>query len=79
MKPTRLTARWTGRAPRRGEWLKAERGRTAYEITAVRRINGTGGARRYRYVLTCARHAPSDIPEGATVHAWTWDKRERRR
>lgn len=74
-----LTARWNGLCPpRAGQWLMAPAGRTAYEITAVRRRRLTS-RRGYNFVLTCVRHLPSDVPARATVHVWTWDKRQRRR
>lgn len=78
MKPCKLTMRWGGAPPRPGQWLKSAKGRTAYEITAVRsvarRTRGLGGP---VLVLTCARHAPADVPEGAIVHEIRWSPRSR--
>ena len=73
----KLNARWAGTRPRRGHWLKAARARTAYEILSVERRKPFG--RGYTLVLTVLRHPPSDIPPGAKLWPWIWDKRERRR
>lgn len=78
MKPCKLTMRWGGDPPTIGQFLKAEKGRTAYEITGIRGVRrrrpGLGGP---TLVLTCARHAATDVPEGATVHEIRWSKRHR--
>ena len=76
--PTKqLTARWVGEAPGVGEWLKTPLGRTAYEIVGVRQRKPTLEAPN-TFVLTVLRHLPSEIPPGATVHAFEWAKRQRR-
>lgn len=74
---TTLTATtWRGPAPRPGMYLKADRGRTAYEITAVRELpRGTLGTRRYRFAVR--RLAATDLPTGATVIEWVWNHRPR--
>lgn len=76
MRPCTLTATWYGEPPRLGHFLKSDRGRTAYEITALREVvprSPAAGCRRF--VLTCLRHAPGDVPAGATVHRWRWARR----
>ncbi len=81
MKPCRLTMGWPAGegSPRPGEWLKTPNGRTAYEITAAREVKrrrpALGG--RKLLVLTCARHAIADIPDGATVIDFVWNPRNR--
>lgn len=77
MSTCKLTARWTPMRgpPMPGQFLKAPKGRTAYEIVAVRKIKQTADRNGNRYMLTCARWNPNDVPPGATVHTWHWDKR----
>lgn len=71
-----LTARWsTRRPPMVGMWLKADKGRTAYEIVEVIKIKNSTNRRGYNFRLKCAKHTPSDIPDHVTVHRWYWDKR----
>lgn len=77
MSAHKLTARWTGPLPSPGQFLKAPRGRTAYEFVSARPIMSRRKGRRF--VFTVVRHPASCVPEGATVHDWFWDKRERRR
>lgn len=75
----KLTARWPGiDPPRPGQFLKAPRGRTAYEIVEVRQRKSTG-QRNYNLLLICNRWRPADVPEGATIRAWYWDKRQKTR
>jgi len=71
-----LRAHWIGDPPRPGEFLKAPRGRTAYEITAIRKVSRAGLGTGPRYVLTVERWNPGDVPIGATVHEWIWDRRK---
>ena len=78
MKPIKIKARWQGRFPRPGEYLKARRGRIAYRILEVQRIpNGPlpGG---YRAWLICWRELPADLPPSARVYEWTWDRPTKR-
>lgn len=79
MSTCKLTARWHGPMPLPGHFLKAPKGRTAYEFVSARRINPRGNRRRYGYVFTVVRHPASSVPAAATVHEWRWDRRERRR
>lgn len=78
MKPCRLRLRYpTGwPTPRIGGWLQTERGRTAYEVIGLRRV-GTKlpglGTRVLEF--TCVRHPRADLPEGARVWTFAWDRR----
>lgn len=61
---------WDGERPLPGQYLKADRGRTAYLILHLKpgRNNQLGA-------LFCERLRPDRIPSGAVVHRWVWDKR----
>lgn len=80
MSSCRLTMDWptADEQPRPGTWLKAAKGRTAYEITDVQKTGRPTKAWVIRYRLTCERHPASEIPEGATVFEISWRKRGRR-
>lgn len=67
-----LRFRWEGELPRVGQFLKAPRGRTAYEIVAIRSRPGDHGDVG---TFKVARWTPSEVPPEATVHPWQWDKR----
>ena len=74
-----IQMRWSSNhLPAIGQWLKAPRGRTAYEITGIRprRRHKTKG---YNFIFTVVRHPPSEIPPGATVHEFRWDSRAPKR
>jgi len=69
----KLRMRWDGKLPRVGHFLKSPRGRIAYEIAA---INDRGQRNGHRLLLlTCARWDPREVPEGAVMHEFHWDKR----
>lgn len=72
--------------PRVGEFFKAPRGRTAYEIVKIRwntkdwsyiAEGDTMGPATgiWRGTFTVCRWEPKEVPPGATLHAWQWDKR----
>ncbi len=68
-----LRMRWAGDPPRLGHFLTSPKGRTAYEIAA---INDRGERDGYRLLLlTCCRWEPGEVPEGAIIHTFRWDKR----
>jgi len=69
-KPFELRARWAGPIPSIGEYLASspERARFAYRIIAVR---GCGA----RLTLTVERFWLEELPPGALVHSWHWDRR----
>lgn len=63
---------WEGDLPAPGQYVKAERGRTAFLIVEVVKPK-----RRCRYVarFRCERHSPGSLPAGAVVHPWRWAAR----
>lgn len=65
-----LRAHWEGRDPEHGDFLKSRRGRTAYLIDQVRPASG-----EHRLTLKCWRWPAVELPQGARVHEWVWDKR----
>lgn len=79
IKPVTLQARWHGPPPALGDYLKAPRGRTAYLIHAIAKIVPRGYGQpmlgHYRLRIKCWRVPPSEVPQGAAVHPWKWDRR----
>lgn len=75
MRPCKLTMDWHDDSVRSGHFLKAKRGRTAYEVTAIREVERRELTGLRRFALTCVRWSPADVPDGATVHAFHWYKR----
>lgn len=78
MKPVKLNMTWRGERPTVGCFLRTPRGRTAYEITAIRPVKTemkTLGCRRL--ILTCARWEPKEVPAEATVFEFKWNPRTR--
>ncbi len=77
--PVKLRCTWYGLgALGVGHFLRAERRpRYAYEVVAVakteRQPEAHEGGRTYR--LTCARWRAAEVPEGAAVLRWSWEKR----
>lgn len=55
--------------------ISGPRARVAFEICMIRRCKGTPALGHATFVLGCERHSPGDIPEGATVHRFVWNKR----
>lgn len=62
---------WYGPVPALGEFFKSPKGRTAYEVLAIRAL-----PTRYQYAFKLERWKPADVPEGAVVHGWRWFPRE---
>lgn len=74
MKLATLTAHsWEGDLPRFGDFIMAQRGRTAFRVVEIR----VPLKPRARYVARfgCERVARGQLPAGAIVHAWEWAKR----
>lgn len=72
MKLVTLTVNsWDGELPRLGEFIKSERGRTAFKIVEIVRPTrpGTKHVCRFR----CERHFA--LQNTDVVHAWQWSKR----
>lgn len=63
---------WEGDLPVPGQYVKADRGRTAFLIVEVVKPK-----RPCRYVarFRCERHSPGGVPAGAVVHPWRWATR----
>ena len=63
MRPVTLAClRWSGELPRPGQFLKAPRGRTAFEIVQVIPVRpGAAAVARFR----CVRHDPAEVPPAA--------------
>ena len=86
IRETVLRARWAGPPPRAGEYLMApSRARHAYRVLRVHVIGSrvTWDAENKvevrRLLLGVERIEPGKVPKAAKVHAWHWDKRERKR
>lgn len=63
---------WSGRPPIAGDFIKAPRGRTAYEVITF--VATRPGSQTYGRVQ-CWRRRPADVPAGATVFSWQWGDR----
>lgn len=87
----KLRARWEGALPEVGDALRGAgpRVRSAYAIThvhivqrmSVRVLDDDGvcfSRVDSRVVFEVERVPAADVPPGVKVHAWTWDKRDRR-
>lgn len=82
MKPMTLRARWTGPAPRVGDYLASPtRPRFAYRVTGVTRrdplVRWDAGrkAEVRRLAIEVDRVPIAELPKNARVHEWRWDKR----
>jgi hypothetical protein len=81
----KLRARWTGSPPPNvGDYLMStQRPRFAYRICEVSRVDrivrwDPALKTEFQYYTIAAdRKALDAVPEGARVHPWRWDKRER--
>lgn len=63
---------WEGDLPVPGQYVKAERGRTAFLIVeVVLPKRSCGYVARFR----CERTSPASLPAGAVVHPWRWAAR----
>lgn len=65
-----LHARWTGDPPVAGDYMRSQGAHTrfAYRIVEVT-PNGS------RLDLRCEQTGAWEVPEGARVHVWKWDRR----
>lgn len=67
-----LRFRWEGELPRVGHFLKAPRGRNAYEILEITFAKLSGQrAGRFKVCRWEARALPPEV----TIHEWRWDRR----
>jgi hypothetical protein len=68
-----LKAHWAGNVPPRpGHFLvSVHRPRVAYEILEVKEANGSP---THPYRLRVSSFPLSDVPDGATIHGWKWDR-----
>lgn len=78
----KLRARWNGKPPLVGEYLMAPmKPRYAYRIVEVERTDRIVSwdpvlkTEFCHYSIVCIRIDKRDVPEGATVYPWSWDKR----
>lgn len=69
---TLTVTHWTGDAPLPGEYIKSERGRTAFLIVEVRRSRE--GARSWGRFI-CERQTAASLRPDAVVHPWVWSAR----
>ena len=68
------TITWvSGEVPKIGDYLKAERGRTAYHVVGIRWPSRPGTKHLAR--LTVDRLQPPQIPNGSTVIIMRWSSR----
>jgi hypothetical protein len=67
--------RLTGEPPRAGELMASATGKTVYRILAVTRVRTAGDPLGERYRLACDRLRQAEVPDGATIHPWRWDRR----
>jgi hypothetical protein len=65
---------WEGRLPSPGDFLRTERGLTAYEIVSVK--ENTRPDARSRAAFKCWRVPAASVPDGARVHEWRWSSRD---
>lgn len=73
MRPCMITINsWSGPPPTPGIYMKAPRGRTAYEVLSF--APARAGSKIFGRVK-CRRLPPGEIPEGATIFEWKWSKR----
>ena len=68
---------WRGVLPRRGEYLKTEKGRTAFLVVGI--LEPARPAARYVCRLVGLRERPDELPDGAVIHPFAWAPRRRTR
>ncbi|WP_100962617.1 hypothetical protein [Bosea sp. FBZP-16] len=74
MKLATLTAlSWSGDLPRFGDFIMAQRGRTAFRVVEIRMPMKPGA--QYVARFGCERVARVGLPADAIVHGWEWGKR----
>lgn len=71
--PTLTALSWEGELPRMGEYLLAERGRTAFKVVEIRRPRKAGAAYVARFGVE--RTPRAALPPDAVVHGWRWGSR----
>ncbi len=78
-----LRAKWHGPPPAIGDYLmSSRRPRNAYRILHIQTTGHDAvdlfgdGPIGYKFEVVIIKAC--DVPEGATVHAWNWDRRDRR-
>jgi len=80
MKAPVLTMHWRGNPLRLGEYLKSEgpRARRAYLIVGLKRGRAMLGG---GHVFKCTVESifAANLPEGAVVRGFVWNKREKKR
>ncbi len=64
---------WGGPLPGPGDYLRTERGLTAYQIVSVHPNMRKDPRSRARF--RCWKVPAGQVPEGARVHAWEWSPR----
>lgn len=67
-----IRCRWTGPLPRPGHFMKAARGRKAFEICEIQERPKNA----YPYRLKVIAWPVSEVPDHAVVHPFIWDKRK---
>lgn len=65
---------WDGPLPSPGDFLKTEKGVTAYEIVSVR--ENLRPDPRSRAAFRCWRVPVAEVPAGARIHEWRWSSRD---
>jgi len=72
VKPRWVRCRWQGDLPRPGHFMKAERGRKAFEICAIEPWPDSA----YPYRIKVLPWALSEVPDHAVIHPFVWDRRK---
>lgn len=67
--------RLAGEPPRVGELMSSASGKTVYRVLGVVRVSTAGEPTSARYRLTCRRLLRSEVPGGAAINPWRWDRR----
>lgn len=72
--PRKVKARWHYGEPAEGDWFASARGRLAYRIVDVERIDPRRSARGYTHRLVVQRFPKAEVPEGVVIRPWAWDR-----
>ncbi len=74
MKLKTLTAlSWEGDLPRFGDFIMAQRGRSAFKVVEIRTPVKPGA--QYVARFGCERISRNAVPADAVVHGWAWARR----
>lgn len=74
-----LRARWTDGEPAVGVLMASATGKTVYRIVKITKLRAAGDTPlAYRFRLSCVRLSRSEVPEGAEIAPWLWDRRTAR-